>query len=570
MAQFHCYTAKETITESDTARRSTVLVQCSGILLTVIIVLLSAGCSGLMAAMTGSDGEARTERVHVTAPANAPQLPTGSPNLGGNNQMAEAANRVVTSSREDVVETALSTQRSQTNTERATEKSGQETLAAARNCPAPAFPTAEGFGALARGGRGGQVIEVTNLNSEGPGSLRAAIETKGPRIVVFRVGGTIELTERLRIKEPYLTIAGQSAPGGGITLKSSGVDRDLVKISTHNIVIRYIRVRPGPGGDSGGITIDGGETRNVILDHMSISWSVDENLTTWYDNANITIQWSIIAEGLNNSSHSEGPHSKGLMLGADGSRNLSIHHNLLAHNVERSPRIKTSGLVDFRNNVIYNYGVSAGWVTNEYGDVSVNYVGNYIKPGPNSDRSRYGLEIDSVDDAATISVFVDGNLSHHRLGDTYSQNVVVKEDGHQFLVDRAHPAPPIVTTNAETAYEQVLENAGATIPMRDEVDTRIVQEVLSGTGRIIDDPSQVGGWPQLAAGMAPVDNDHDGMADSWESTYDLDTGTSADNRLDPDDDGYTNVEEYLNNTNPLVADLHPAELCVFVPLIITD
>lgn len=439
--------------------------------------------------------------------------------------------------------------------------------AADKLCPAPAFPTAEGFGAFSKGGRRGQVIEVTNLNNDGPGSLRAAIDTKGPRTIVFRIGGTIELTERLRIKEPFLTIAGQSAPGGGITLKSKGVDRDLVKISTHNVILRYLRVRPGPGGDSGGITIDGGETRDVILDHMSISWSVDENLTTWYDNSNITIQWSIIAEGLNNSTHSEGPHSKGLMLGADGSKNLSVHHNLLAHNVERNPRIKTSGLVDFTNNVIYNYQVSAGWVTNEYGDVEVNYVGNFIKPGPSSDPKRYALEIDSVDEANQISVFVEGNLSHHRTNDTFAQRNVIKEDGYEFLTPVRHPAPIVTTTTADVAYGQVLQQAGVTKPQRDSVDARIVQDVLNGTGQIIDDPSQVGGWPQLAAGTPIEDRDHDGMADFWEEANGLDADTYEDNYADADNDGYTNLEEYLNETDPFVAEEHLLGECYFIPLV---
>lgn len=435
-------------------------------------------------------------------------------------------------------------------------------------CQPPAFPGAEGFGAFSRGGRGGRVIAVTNLNNEGPGSLRAAVRASGPRIVIFRVGGTIALTSRINLKEPYITIAGQTAPGGGITIKSDGVERDLFKISTHNVVIRHLRVRPGPGGDAGGITINGGETRNVILDHCSVSWSVDENLTTWYDNANTTIQWCIIAEGLNNSTHSEGAHSKGLMLGSNGSRNISIHHNLLAHNVERSPRIKTNGIVDFTNNVIYNYGVSAGWVTNDYGDLAVNYVGNFVKPGPDSDRSRYALEIDQLEGKdGDIAVFVAGNIGIHRPNVNYPEAAIVKPDGHAFLRAKAHLAPSVTTMSAQEAYEAVLANAGATRPMRDAVDARIVQEVIDGTGRIIDDPMQVGGWPNLDSGVAPADTDQDGMPDEWETTHGFDPNDPTDGNLDRDGDGYTNIEEYLNETDPDDPSDNTMDHCGFLPLV---
>ncbi|MCE7981963.1 MAG: pectate lyase [Caldilinea sp. CFX5] len=441
--------------------------------------------------------------------------------------------------------------------------------AAAKNaCLVPAFPGAEGFGAFAQGGRGGRIIEVTNLNSEGPGSLREAIAATGPRIVVFRVGGIIELTSRLSIKEPYITIAGQTAPGGGITLKGSGVEKDLLKISTHDVILRHLRVRHGPGGDSGGVTIDGGDTHDVILDHMSISWSVDENLTAWYDNQDITIQWSIIAEALHNSTHSEGPHSKGLMLGSKGSRNVSVHHNLLAHNVERNPRIQTDGLVDFRNNVIYNYGAAVGWITNDKGSASLNYVGNYVKPGPNSDISRYELEIDQrTSEEGTVAVYVEGNLGPNRTDNNQPQERVVKPDGYAFLIGQPHKAAFVTTTSAQEAYQQVLANAGATLPMRDSVDHRIVQEVMNGTGQIIDDPAQVGGWPAIASGTPPADSDQDGMPDAWEKQYGFSPHLGSDGNMDADNDGYHNVEEYLNGSNPLEQDQSTLQECNYLPVI---
>lgn len=443
-----------------------------------------------------------------------------------------------------------------------------ESAVAKGACRVPAFPGAEGFGAFAQGGRGGRIIEVTTLNSEGPGSLREAIDAAGPRIVVFRVGGMIELASRLSIKEPYITIAGQTAPGGGITLKGNGVEKDLLKISTHDVILRYLRVRHGPGGDSGGITIDGGDTHDVILDHLSVSWSVDENLTAWYDNQNITIQWSIIAEALNNSTHSEGPHSKGLMLGSKGSRNISVHHNLLAHNVERNPRIQTDGLVDFRNNVIYNYGVAVGWITNDKGSASLNYVGNYVKPGPNSDISRYEMEIDRrASEEGTVAVYVEGNLGPNRTDDSQPQERVVKPDGYDFLVEQPHKAAVVTTTGAQEAYQQVLANAGATLPMRDSVDHRIVQEVINGTGQIIDDPAQVGGWPVIAGGTPPTDSDQDGMPDAWEQQYGFSPTLGSDGNMDADNDGYRNVEEYLNSSNPLEQDQSTLQECNYLPVI---
>ena len=161
----------------------------------------------------------------------------------------------------------------------------------------PAFPGAEGFGAKSVGGRGGKVIEVTNLNDSGSGSLRAAIAASGPRTVVFRVGGTIELKSRIQVENPYLTIAGQTAPGGGITLKNGSNEKDTLYILTHDVVVRYLRVRPGPGGDADGVGV-GTNASNVVLDHCSVSWAVDENLGVSSTAKNVSIQWSIIAEGL--------------------------------------------------------------------------------------------------------------------------------------------------------------------------------------------------------------------------------------------------------------------------------
>ncbi|NIM96226.1 MAG: hypothetical protein GTO18_21215 [Anaerolineales bacterium] len=408
----------------------------------------------------------------------------------------------------------------------------------------PAFPGAEGFGASSIGGRGGRVIEVTNLNESGPGSLRAAIEAEGPRIVVFRIGGTIELASSLRIKNPFITIAGQTAPGDGITLKNGSSNKTALTIQTHDVIVRYIRARPGAGGEGDGINILNNSAYNVIVDHCSVSWAVDENMSTWYDPHDITIQWCIIAEGLHDSTHSKGPHSKGILLGSDGSRNISLHHNLFAHNDERSPRIKTAGLVDVVNNVIYNYGGAAGYITNDFADLPVNYIGNYVIQGPDSNTRRYEVEISPLSNHA-ISLYVEGNIGPHRSDDSLDQRLVVNPDDWQYLTSNRHAAPPITTIYAFDAYDQILASAGASFPTRDAVDERVVNDVINRTGSIINHPSEVGGWPSLKPGTAPLDSDHDGMPDTWETERGLNP-QQDDSALDRDGDGYTNIEEYIN------------------------
>ncbi|MBW3538701.1 MAG: hypothetical protein KY476_00375 [Planctomycetes bacterium] len=221
----------------------------------------------------------------------------------------------------------------------------------------PAFPGAEGFGAHTPGGRGGRVLEVVNLDDDGPGSLRAAIVAEHPRIIVFRIGGTIELPSPLAITHPFVTIAGQTAPGGGITLKSGAKNLYApLQIKTHDVVIRHIRSRPGPGaipppGHEGSnvdaLTIADLQrpVYNVIIDHCSFSWSVDEVVNSWYDARDVTVQWCIMAEGLDRPQDRPGAGSKGPLFGGKGSDRISVHHNLIAHNVGRNPMIKATGLV---------------------------------------------------------------------------------------------------------------------------------------------------------------------------------------------------------------------------------
>ena len=425
----------------------------------------------------------------------------------------------------------------------------------------PAFPGAEGFGAYTVGGRGGKVIEVTNLNDCGPGSLRAAIETRGPRIVVFRIGGTIELKSALTLRNPFITIAGQTAPGGGITLKNrpSNTEAPMV-VGTHDVIIRYIRMRPGPpsvqstAGDAlsiGDLTAD---VYNVIIDHSSFSWATDEVVDTWLDVHDITIQWSIISEGLHNSTHKQGPHSMGMLLGSQGSGNISIHHNLFAHNKGRNPRVNTGGVVDIVNNVIYNPGDHPSTIDNEWHPVPpVNYVGNFYKMGDNSKRDYL---VNTKGKPAEI--YVQGNITPNRpTNDLDEVEYVVEPGSMKFVVPTMHPVALVTTLSGSEAYDQVLTNAGATLPQRDAVDKRIVNDVINGTGKIINDPSEVGGWPQLAAGTPPLDSDHDGMPNGWENLYGFNLNDPSDGNADADGDGYTNIEEYLNGTVPTSDDTPP-------------
>ncbi len=437
---------------------------------------------------------------------------------------------------------------------------------AASGPPVPAFPGAEGFGAESVGGRGGRVIEVTNLNDSGPGSLRAAIEPQGPRIVVFRVGGTIELQTGLEIEDPFITIAGQTAPGGGITLKNHPSDTEsALSIRTHDVIVRYIRMRPGPStqktGNLDAIQMTGSGAYNIVIDHCSTSWATDEVMSTYYSAHDITIQWSIISEGLYCSTHTEGCHSKGLLLGSEGARNITVHHNLFAHNVERNPLIKNSGLVEFDNNVVYNPDSNGSHLVDEYAKAKLNFIGNFFKHGPNTPDNKRALFLVSVQNRG-FEVYVQGNIGPHRPRDDMDETLVIRSNvdpWRQWIVPSRHAAPFVTTTSAFQAYDQVLANAGASLGLdgqgntywrRDSVDARVVNDVKNATGGFIDHPSEVGGWPVLSSGVAPQDTDHDGMPDEWENRFGLDASNPSDSAADADGDGYTNVEEYLNGTSP--------------------
>jgi pectate lyase len=438
----------------------------------------------------------------------------------------------------------------------------------------PAFPGAWGGGMFSTGGRGGNVIEVTNLNDSGPGSLRAAVEAEGPRIVVFRVAGIITLKSALNIDHADITIAGQSAPGDGICLAN-----DSVNINTRNVILRHLRVRRGrPEGGQGSDNIGGNPEGQIVVDHCSASWGMDENLSLYrymkrmpdgreikLPAMNVTVQWCISSEALNARNHAFG--------GTWGGQDSTFHHNLFACNTGRNPSIGMSGEFDYRNNVLFNWRHR----TMDGGDETslINVINNYYKPGPatNPDMRSTIARIESRNMYSPGNRFAPGNWypnTQVRPGKWYVAGNIVEGDaevtannwkgmrGPEELARVHTPFEgwPVNQQTALEAFESVLAKAGATLPRRDAVDIRIAQMVRSGqviTGKgIVNDPKEVGGYPNFSFSpdQVPADTDHDGMPDAWEKTHGLNPEDSADGRTDADKDGYTNVEEFLNGTNP--------------------
>ncbi|UOQ52103.1 pectate lyase family protein [Hymenobacter cellulosivorans] len=428
----------------------------------------------------------------------------------------------------------------------------------------PAFPGAEGFGRNATGGRGGQVVEVTNLNDSGPGSFRQAFnEFLGqPITIVFRVGGTIELNTPLRPSRSNVTIAGQTAPGDGICLK-----KHTFKIFGNNIIVRYIRSRPGDASGSNSPAVYGinmENCKNFIVDHCSFSWAIEE-VATFYDNKNSTVQWCLLSESLNSSYNSKGDHGYG---GVWGGQYASYHHNLIAHHHSRAIRFNgarahdTTAVVDYRNNVIYNWGNSNAAYGNEIeingGSAQLNLVNNYYKAGPATPASRAAniFEITEAYNAATPNkpvgmVYANGNhvtANAAVTADNWAGGLRVKYYPATTLSQFRQAAPttgiaPITTQTATEAYASVLAGAGATLPRRDAVDSRVVNETATGTATggspegsatygpgqgIIDSQSAVGGWPVYNTAAAPADTDHDGMPDAWETARGLNPTDAAD------------------------------------------
>ena len=462
----------------------------------------------------------------------------------------------------------------------------------------PAFPGAEGYGRYVTGGRGGKVYHVTNLNDSGTGSLRWACEQSGTRTIVFDVSGTIHLKSQLKLRNGNVTIAGQTAPGDGICV----ADWDFT-IAAPNVILRYLRFRPGETSQGEPDGLGGMDGRNVIVDHCSVSWSVDECCSV-YGNEHMTVQWCIISQSLRNSTHAKSAHGYG---GNWGGKGATYHHNLVAHHDSRTPRFGNrptfvqQDTTDYRNNVIYN------WAGNGcYGGegMKVNMVNNYYKPGPATDGRASGsrkslayricgLGVSSKEDDGSYHIwgkyYVDGNenpdypklkTQNWEMGiypqistDNWGYTSTTKDT---MRLREPLPFMRVTTHTPEQAYERVLSYAGASLH-RDALDEVIVsdtrQRKATYTGDtskgdwpgIIDTPFDLkpagaaadwSPWPELTATAAPQDTDGDGMPDEWETANGLDPNNITDGALRLSREGYTNLELYLNS---LVAHITEAQ-----------
>jgi pectate lyase len=366
------------------------------------------------------------------------------------------------------------------------------------------FPGAKGFGVDTPAGRGGHIIRVTNVDSEGPGSFREALETEGPRIIVFEVGGVIDLNKKaIAISEPFLTVAGQTAPSPGITIIRGGIT-----ITTHDVLIQHIRVRPGDAGQAkrSGWEPDGIATNaayNVVIDHCSVSWSVDENLSasgprhegSENTSRNITFSNSIVAEALNNSSHSKGAHSKGSLI-HDCCSNIAIIGNLYAHNVARNPYFKALSTGVVVNNVIYNPGrraVQVDWPPSEWKgqivqpqNARISVVGNVMIHG-----------VDTQKDLALVcpkgDVYLDDNMATDRDG----AFMRLTSGRVNILKDKPVWPDDFKPLSADRVVDHIVNHVGARPQDRDAVDKRIIREFQQRKGRIIDSQEEVGGYQKV-------------------------------------------------------------------------
>ena len=452
----------------------------------------------------------------------------------------------------------------------------------------PAFPGAQGGGAFSFGGRGGKVYVVKSLADAGAGTLREACEKGGARIIVFNVSGIIQLKSPIIIRAPYITIAGQSAPGDGVCVAG-----ESIWINTHDVVIRYMRFRRGATEVTRrDDALGGNPVGNIIIDHVSASWGLDENMSIYrhvYDRngakqeklpaVNITIQNSIFSEGLDTYNHAFGSTIGGL--------NSTFMRNLWANNIARNPSVGMYGDFGFVNNVIFNWWNRSadGGDNNSF----FNFINNYYKPGPitpkdkpigyrilkpeagrsNKDSIRYGK-------AYVHGNIMDGNEKVTR--DNWDGGVQIEDAENagkytaSIRVDKPFPIASFPIMPAAEAYQYVLNNAGATLPKRDAVDKRIVEDVRTGViaydhnvepykgskfvkrrlpadsykQGIITDIKQVGGYPEYK-GTPYKDSDNDGLPDEWEIKHRLNPNNAADAALQKTKDGYSNIEEYLNS-----------------------
>ena len=392
-----------------------------------------------------------------------------------------------------------------------------------------AFAGAEGFGAETTGGRGGEIIRVTNLNDSGKGSLRWALEEQdGPRIVVFDVSGEIALDDAIKVNGD-VTIAGQTSPNG-VTVTGA-----KLRILEDNVIIRGMQFRPGDGdGDTpdnrDGLSIGNPNhtVKNVVIDSNSFSWSVDELVTVWYGAQNVTLSNNIMAEALQSSIHSKGDHSMGLLVG-DGAENVTVVGNLIAHNEFRNMTVKDdSKQIEFINNVVYNYGPN-GFLGHE--GTTAHIIGNaYIKGADSAGRAAIQLKSPESGTAYYLE-----------------DNIAEVDGGATSKIKSSYVFEPsnVTVLPSSEVVDHVLANAGARYPELNAVDARIIQSVIDGTGRIIDSPDDVGGYDFGKNVAAPQDSDKDGIPDAVEKTMGTDPN-KFDAHGDADGDGISNIEDYIN------------------------
>lgn len=435
----------------------------------------------------------------------------------------------------------------------------------------PAFPGADGGGKYTTGGRGGVVIHVTTLEDTRDkdtgqpiiGTLRKAVLMGGARTVVFDVSGTINLSSQLVITSGDLTIAGQTAPGDGICIAGYPI-----VVKANNVIMRFLRFRMGDQNKVEGDALSINDRKNIIVDHCSFSWSTDECVSC-YGNTDFTLQYCFITESLKESVHAKGAHGYG---GIWGGTNASFHHNLLAHHQSRNPRFdhdyvnaKYAGPIDYVNNVVYNWeGNSAygGEGTNKgAGGRHINFVNNYYKPGPSTKSVVKTRLVDPWKSCDNCTASPGGTVEPPKIylvGNTMTSSADVTNDNWKGSTISKSVAGTnsrwteglTALTNEQSAteaFENVLTKAGCSLH-RDAIDTRIVNEVRNGSGKLINTPSEAGGYPNIEEihRADNYDTDRDGMPDDWEDAHGLDKNNAADSKLKTLDKDYTNLEVYLN------------------------
>ncbi len=418
-----------------------------------------------------------------------------------------------------------------------------------------AFPGAVGFGAKTPGGRGGNIILVTNTNNDGEGSLRAALEATGKRMVIIKTSGTIKLNGPISIKSPFVSVYGNKAPGAGLQVRDG-----MVNIKTHDVILRYLKVRagdegPNDFGDRDAVTTTcgtGGQNDfpyNLIIDHSSLVWGTDiGGFAATCAAHDVTLQYNIMGEGIRAGGHPDNPqnHSKGMNLSNDKqsgvTKNFTIYKNVITTSLARMPQIRDAGRTDFINNVIYNWGDTAG----EGSSTGMNMLGNTWKKGKAS-KTDCAFRSNPYDPATNKPVYInDEDLDQGMT--QFCGGISTKADPYTPMLEASY------VKSAQTAYDELInqKKVGATLPKLDSVDNRLISNVSTGQGVIIDSPNDVGGWPNLSGGFPYTDTDKDGMSDDFEKQYGFSPSNAADGFTDADGDGYLNVEEFLNDTDPKI------------------